>query len=61
MDFYDFFTASGVAAWVFALHQLVKVARRVIRRASDLPRRLRWALLGPHSTQVRNQPYVRPK
>ncbi|MBN9276816.1 MAG: hypothetical protein J0I57_04190 [Hyphomicrobium sp.] len=44
MDITDFFTASGVFAWVL-------VAWRTLQVLRGLPRRIRWALFGPRRTR----------
>ncbi len=44
MGIIDFFTASGVLAWMF-------LTWRVLRALHGLPRRIRWAVFGARRTR----------
>jgi hypothetical protein len=46
MDIIDFFTVSGLLAWVF-------VGWRIVRMIRSLKHRLRWALARPRTSRAR--------
>lgn len=48
----DFFWCSGVIAWIYLTWRLGVAVKRLFSQIGTLPRRLRWALLGPSKRSV---------